>query len=650
MMVHPRSCCQVFVYIAPWKCSSWAMKSYIVKTRDFIPEGSTKIFTTISENNTLAPYIIHGSRSQSFFIIVGKHEMTSLFTFRDVDQTLMNYPTKLFIWVESTGPGRILGLYLALPPLKTEEYLEEVEDCPTNFIFGIVCRLLPILRRVYVYTTLNPEILTIDFLEREAYLHYKRDMRIWSFFSTSRESYKSLEKYYKNTAGQYVREWRGIPAMEIVILQIIFPNTTIFQGRVDTTNYVTNMSSKLIKTVAFGPHHTAPYEVKTGHYFVTCADITEMGGLSLIGYASAYDLTTWIFIGLSAVISSATMAKVREGGLSNYIIIPFTIMLEQGGFDGSNLSRKFHCVLGAWLLVGIVLSNAYKGDNITSLTAPLSQSKLETFDQLISENFSYFSSAAAIKTAFLVDDITQATGPINNLVKLLVGNHTNLTILDDAYDWLKAGEQFPKYWIDQYQNTSIATRRKAQVISEGLMLPKSYNEMQNFTKSKYFLPFLSSCKKEAYVSEYTEVLRMSNQLISQLSKTRRKPTVSMSVEPLEPAGITWKFKSVPIPAGLFSIRINSLWQSGLAELWTAWDFRIVTRKGKTEVAYVLDQAKLPKKLTLSDNIVVVFYLYVIFAILALFSFLYELIRKIALCPSQKLESKTFKFRIFSSQK
>lgn len=214
-----------------------------------------------------------------------------------------------------------------------------------------------------------------------------------------------------------MKEWRVYPDTEIVILQIIF---TLYQGEEDRYNLMTTISPKLVKTTTFEPHLRANYEATTGHYFVTCADITKMGSLSLMGYASAYDITTWIFIGVYVVSSAFIVFRINiRLQFSQTTLFPIAILLEQGCLGFGSMSIKSQSIFEAWLLVGIVLSNIYKGDNITSLTAPLSLSKLNRFDQLISKNFAYFCSDIATKTAHSLDMITQLKSEFGVLSQLV---------------------------------------------------------------------------------------------------------------------------------------------------------------------------------------------------------------------------------------
>jgi hypothetical protein len=48
-------------------------------------------------------------------------------------------------------------------------------------------------------------------------------------------------------------------------------------------------------------------------------------------------------------------------------------------------------ICAAWIITSIILTNAYRGDNITALTAPMEPIPFKNFSQLLQNNFSIFS-------------------------------------------------------------------------------------------------------------------------------------------------------------------------------------------------------------------------------------------------------------------
>lgn len=64
------------------------------------------------------------------------------------------------------------------------------------------------------------------------------------------------------------------------------------------------------------------------------------------------------------------------------------ILIEQ---DISKFTGSARCLLGSWFLTGVLISQCYRGDNISHLTAPIGKPKLEYYSQLLKANFSFLS-------------------------------------------------------------------------------------------------------------------------------------------------------------------------------------------------------------------------------------------------------------------
>lgn len=120
-----------------------------------------------------------------------------------------------------------------------------------------------------------------------------------------------------------------------------------------------------------------------------------------------------------------------------------------------------------------------------------------------------------------------------------------------------------------------AFKQKAWAVSAQLKNPESYLEILNYTEAAYFLQLLADCRNEAFISEYEDVLGLYFQLSKLLASKGRKEKASMSKKPLAPAGTYLNFFQLPVPPGPFFIRLNSLWQSGLRDMWMVLSVRII---------------------------------------------------------------------------
>lgn len=84
-------------------------------------------------------------------------------------------------------------------------------------------------------------------------------------------------------------------------------------------------------------------------------------------------------------------------------------------------------------------------------------------------------------------------------------------------------------------------------------------------------------------------------------------SLSLSKETLAPTVTTWRFEKVPIDSDQFIIRIHSLSQSGIMDLWIRCNLRIQTHN---DTILTAKRTKpLLKSLSINDNVLVIFYLW-----------------------------------------
>jgi hypothetical protein len=78
---------------------------------------------------------------------------------------------------------------------------------------------------------------------------------------------------------------------------------------------------------------------------------------------------------------------------SKYVMAALKMLLEQGDDIFFNPGRKgfMYWIAGPYILMSVVLSNAYKGNNITRLSAPRNPIPMDTFTQLFENGFDFYS-------------------------------------------------------------------------------------------------------------------------------------------------------------------------------------------------------------------------------------------------------------------
>lgn len=100
---------------------------------------------------------------------------------------------------------------------------------------------------------------------------------------------------------------------------------------------------------------------------------------------------TWIWSSiLFAIVVVAILLKIQSGSVDNVraILISMKVLLEQG--DNGVNDKRVRCSVGWYILMGIVLSNAYKNTNIYNIISPRNPIPYEKMEQLISDKFTVY--------------------------------------------------------------------------------------------------------------------------------------------------------------------------------------------------------------------------------------------------------------------
>jgi len=80
------------------------------------------------------------------------------------------------------------------------------------------------------------------------------------------------------------------------------------------------------------------------------------------------------------------------------LVLMSTVLLEQAGPIANSYQKRSNLgwALAPFLLMVLVLSNAYKNENVTKITLPRTLIPVDTFDKLVHYNFSLFSRAVSL--------------------------------------------------------------------------------------------------------------------------------------------------------------------------------------------------------------------------------------------------------------
>ncbi|OXA47950.1 hypothetical protein Fcan01_17028 [Folsomia candida] len=121
--------------------------------------------------------------------------------------------------------------------------------------------------------------------------------------------------------------------------------------------------------------------------FVTCGG-TSTSSVNFSGFISCFDFYTWISLLTSIftfssflLITYTIRSKAPLIGVQISLEVSIRALLEQGEHTSKKSQTFLSYLFGPWILITIVLTNAYKGKNITDLTSPLHLEGISTFPQ-----------------------------------------------------------------------------------------------------------------------------------------------------------------------------------------------------------------------------------------------------------------------------
>lgn len=618
-----RTSCHVFIYIAPLRCTRWqlAIVNANANISRLIPEEIVNMGGSMAHVTAIEP-AFRNIQSGQFTILVGQMWMglmrvqLNLFTkFELYDASLESVAlrTKLFIMLgrKQDGSSQILGMFWVAPLVYGEAIkASDAIGSPSGYN-DTITRVVNVMLRRYQLRAL-PKVGSTTELEKSYFTKVQKSGMSWI---QSCNHCVAKNDFLSKNQQIMCRNWRGEPEVEHIIFNLLFPNSTI----ISETSFI------LLPAVRFNPILSrklypinatllfVPFAEHDGYHFFTCSGILELETFSLLGFISAYDYPTWIcIIGSFILLPMHLLRNVLQMRLVDVVLNAASILLEQG--SRGNVWKRSKCICGVWLMMAIILSNLYKGDNITTLTAPLSKPKLETFDQLIRHNFTYFVSFQSANVIFdLVDMYLSGT----NLGIKIEGGSKKLTYDDVNGDIIGAQnndslQAIQDNVLDELSGGVGGTLNGiVTAVFSRINWPGSTEILRNWTDPYAILPLLEDCEKQAYLGHRRQVMTMSQVLTTRLLKHKSKHVVSVSKESFSKVGKTWNLKYAPIPASHLFRLVHSLWESGLVELWDEWSLRVETWNTTRENEIASFQAKLPNKMNLADNVAVEFFMYLI---------------------------------------
>lgn len=270
--------------------------------------------------------------------------------------------------------------------------------------------------------------------------------------------------------------------------------------------------------------------------------------------------------------------------------------------DKNKKQTYLYLLSGAWILVGIVLSNAYHGENIIELTQPIPPVKPQTFIDLIKHQFVVYSKS----TDENMSDALQLT---NDLAYVILFGMKN------ASDMIKSGSVLAYILDIAEENRATSYYREIASLVHNFT-NRAYNRKYKsdvaYNVLTGYIEIIRHCNKTAFITWSREAQQAERQLKltllaeSSITEERINEMTSSSKESLIITRKGWTFYDITLPIKYLLGRMNGLVESSIAKQWNHWDSWVTEVHFSAQFRKFSD--KVPERLNLKDN-VVVFYVH-----------------------------------------
>ncbi|CAL8132115.1 unnamed protein product [Orchesella dallaii] len=359
-------------------------------------------------------------------------------------------------------------------------------------------------------------------------------------------------------------------------------------------------------------------------HFVTCAPVKKSSWISLIGLVAAFEWRIWLAICIASTASGMTVFFMLEflqiyvtqkkiGTSVTVIGFVWDVLLGQG----NSVVDKVRWIGGTWALVGVVLTNAYLGDNIKMLTAPLPIKKVETFDELFQTNFSIYSTFPDNNHMGTYGSVFSQLGPIGDLLlgfdKEFYGvKKRRLSIFAVLFSQrnlhLSSEEAMKKAF--EIENISNAT------------FEASNSDIVTAGSPDHYASIIGKCGMDAYVDTRANLDTVYHKLEHKLKfNPELSEQLTMSKETYGEVCKSWHFGNIPWPATMFLKKVHGLLESGLSGIWSRWTHWV--EKLEDEMKNAREEQNDYVPVTLYGNVRALFFFYLGIVLFPLVVFAFE---------------------------
>lgn len=334
--------------------------------------------------------------------------------------------------------------------------------------------------------------------------------------------------------------------------------------------------------------------------FISCGE-KGLLPLSFQELTNIFDKWIWLGIGILLATIVSTLMYLTDNRVKfwSYWISPLKVFLEQGDpfLEGVASGSRTRLVVAIFLLIGIILSNAYKNTNVYNMIIPRKPVLYEEFSDLIKDNFTILTRITSIRPwilPFSEDFLKTVPGSYVYFESIKVGMAVYSEIYVYMYTLKNTIQTFYEKEFEIQNLLQNSSLRRLGILNVSTLMPSVTPLLGNLRWNKTlentskFMEFYKYWEDEASPTEiqrlmtsefydFQKTLKLCNKvavllpeyICQNVSKNLKKESnlKSISIGTESISDVEWLFRLKGVIPPTLPRKIKSVYESGLWERW-----------------------------------------------------------------------------------
>ncbi len=220
------------------------------------------------------------------------------------------------------------------------------------------------------------------------------------FVTTEQKAVEFPLKYFSDIKLRYPDKIQLLAFAYASIFKTLVGNVTSNKPKVLTANFVFEFERKLHPTVRENPFEEHfKIEFKFGQLHIVSCGSRGVESISFLQIVTVFEARIWILLFSFILLIILSSKHLTRRSFSSSLLSIYKVLLEQGGpFPENNeMVDKLNPMICGILLTGLVISNAFKSENVYNIVTPRQLISYRTISELFEDNFKIYSRITQLK-------------------------------------------------------------------------------------------------------------------------------------------------------------------------------------------------------------------------------------------------------------